>query len=57
MLFIYFPGAGLNYTGLDVMLHMTCCSMTKSEILAHLKKAKEIGLRNILALRGGIFFK
>ena len=51
-----FTGAGLNYSGLDVMLHMTCCSMTKSEILQHLRRAKDIGLRNILALRGGKIF-
>ncbi|KAK4299390.1 hypothetical protein Pmani_028322, partial [Petrolisthes manimaculis] len=45
-------GAALNYSGLETMLHMTCCSMTKSEITKHLKRAKDIGLRNILALRG-----
>lgn len=45
-------GAALNYCGLETMLHMTCCSMTKTEITRHLKRARDIGLRNILALRG-----
>ncbi|KAK8723977.1 hypothetical protein OTU49_011381 [Cherax quadricarinatus] len=45
-------GAALNYCGLETMLHMTCCSMTKTEITKHLKRAKDIGIRNILALRG-----
>ncbi|XP_063880009.1 methylenetetrahydrofolate reductase (NADPH)-like [Scylla paramamosain] len=45
-------GAALNYCGLETMLHMTCCSMTKSEISHHLQRAKEVGIRNILALRG-----
>ncbi|XP_045601696.1 methylenetetrahydrofolate reductase (NADPH) [Procambarus clarkii] len=45
-------GAALNYCGLETMLHMTCCSMTKAEITKHLQRAKDIGIRNILALRG-----
>ncbi|XP_066942782.1 methylenetetrahydrofolate reductase (NADPH) [Macrobrachium rosenbergii] len=45
-------GAALNYCGLETMLHMTCCSMTKTEITQHLQRAKDVGLRNILALRG-----
>ncbi|KAF2358433.1 Eukaryotic-type methylenetetrahydrofolate reductase [Trinorchestia longiramus] len=45
-------GAALNYCGLETMLHMTCCSMTKTEITRHLSRAKDLGLRNILALRG-----
>ena len=43
----------LNYCGMETMLHMTCCSMTKAEITGHLDKAKELGIKNILALRGG----
>ncbi|KAK7085065.1 hypothetical protein SK128_003544 [Halocaridina rubra] len=45
-------GAALNYCGLETMLHMTCCSMSRVEITRHLKRAKDVGLRNILALRG-----
>ncbi|XP_042229331.1 methylenetetrahydrofolate reductase-like [Homarus americanus] len=45
-------GAALNYSGLETMLHMTCCNMTKTEISIHLQRAKDIGIRNILALRG-----
>ncbi|XP_071552419.1 methylenetetrahydrofolate reductase (NADPH) [Panulirus ornatus] len=45
-------GAALNYCGLETMLHMTCCSMTKTEITRHLKRAKDVGIRSILALRG-----
>ncbi|XP_037772828.1 methylenetetrahydrofolate reductase-like [Penaeus monodon] len=47
-------GAALNYSGLETMLHMTCCSMTKAEISRHLQRAKDIGLKNILALRGDL---
>ncbi|XP_064642240.1 methylenetetrahydrofolate reductase (NADPH)-like isoform X2 [Lineus longissimus] len=42
----------LNYCGIETMLHMTCCNMTKAEITAYLEKAKDLGIRNILALRG-----
>ncbi|CAL4122393.1 unnamed protein product [Meganyctiphanes norvegica] len=45
-------GASCNYAGLETMLHMTCCSMTKAEITRHLQRAKQLGIRNILALRG-----
>merc|ERR1719317_225125 len=41
-----------NYCGLDTMLHMTCANMTSQTVIAHLSKAKRLGLRNILALRG-----
>lgn len=49
----FYPGAALNYCGLETMLHMTCCSMTKTEITRHLKRSKDVGIRNIMALRGG----
>ena len=45
--------AMLNYTGTETMLHMTGCQYSKQEVAAHLKKAKDHGIRNILALRGG----
>lgn len=44
--------AALNYCGLETMLHMTCANQTKEVITKHLKKAKALGIRNILALRG-----
>lgn len=43
----------VNYCGLETILHMTCCNQTKEEITAHLHKAKHLGLKNIMALRGG----
>ena len=46
-------GAMLNYSGIETMLHMTCCNQTKEEIIASLNRAKELGIRNIMALRGG----
>ncbi|XP_064610960.1 methylenetetrahydrofolate reductase (NADPH)-like [Liolophura sinensis] len=45
-------GTMLNYCGLETMLHMTCCGQSKDEIRACLKKAKQLGIKNILALRG-----
>lgn len=40
------------FTGLDVMMHLTCNNMTKADIDDALDKCKEYGVRNILALRG-----
>ncbi|XP_008165443.2 methylenetetrahydrofolate reductase (NADPH) isoform X1 [Chrysemys picta bellii] len=42
----------VNYCGLETVLHMTCCNQTKEEITGHLQKAKHLGLKNIMALRG-----
>jgi methylenetetrahydrofolate reductase (NADPH) len=41
-----------QYSGLDVLMHMTCTYMSREKIIASLDKAKELGIRNILALRG-----
>ena len=49
--------AMLNYSGVETMLHITCCGLTKDEITAHLQRAKDLGIKNILALRGGRFLK
>ena len=38
--------------GLTTCLHLTCTNMNKSLIDSALEKAKDIGVRNILALRG-----
>ena len=43
----------LNYCGLETMLHITCTNQTKEAITSHLLKAKRLGIKNILALRGG----
>lgn len=43
-----------NYCGVETMLHMTCANTTRENVLKNLRKAKNLGLRNILALRGGI---
>ena len=45
--------ASLNYSGLDTMLHMTCTEQSIEDINRNLEKAKRVGIRNILALRGG----
>lgn len=44
--------SALNYVGLETMLHMTCVGSTQEQIKGYLKKAKDLGIRNILALRG-----
>lgn len=41
-----------NYCGIETMLHMTCANMTTTAVTKNLNKAKMLGLRNILALRG-----
>ena len=45
--------AALNYCSLETMLHVTCANQTKTVITGHLQKAKKMGIKNILALRGG----
>ncbi|XP_028406469.1 methylenetetrahydrofolate reductase-like [Dendronephthya gigantea] len=45
-------GAALNYCGVEIMLHITCANETRETITKHLYKAKSMGIRNILALRG-----
>lgn len=44
----------VNYCGLETILHMTCCRQSREEITGHLHKAKRLGLKNIMALRGGM---
>ena len=45
--------AALNYCSLETMLHITCANQSKDTITRHLEKAKGLGIKNILALRGG----
>ena len=40
------------FSGIDVMMHLTCNNMTKEDIDEALDKCKEYGVKNILALRG-----
>ncbi|CAF2353637.1 unnamed protein product [Rotaria sp. Silwood2] len=42
----------LNYCGIDTMLHITCYGAKKAAMLEYLYKAKDCGIRNVLALRG-----
>ncbi|TKS77864.1 Methylenetetrahydrofolate reductase [Collichthys lucidus] len=42
----------VNYCGLESILHLTCCNQTKEKITGYLGKAKHLGLKNIMALRG-----
>lgn len=44
----------VNYCGLETILHMTCCQQHPEEITGHLHRAKQLGLKNIMALRGGV---
>eukprot|EP00012_Vannella_robusta_P014460 CAMPEP_0206210342 /NCGR_PEP_ID=MMETSP0166-20121206/17479_1 /ASSEMBLY_ACC=CAM_ASM_000260 /TAXON_ID=95228 /ORGANISM="Vannella robusta, Strain DIVA3 518/3/11/1/6" /LENGTH=531 /DNA_ID=CAMNT_0053631975 /DNA_START=1 /DNA_END=1592 /DNA_ORIENTATION=+ len=44
----------LNYCGLPSMLHLTCVDSSRDSIRNVLEKAKETGIRNILALRGDL---
>ena len=48
-------GVMVNYCGLETMLHLTGAQMTLVEIINSLHNAKRLGIRNILALRGGEF--
>jgi methylenetetrahydrofolate reductase (NADPH) len=41
-----------NYSGLDVLMHLTCTFMTREKVVEALDSAKKCGIRNILALRG-----
>ncbi len=41
-----------KYHGVDIMMHLTCSHMTKEEVKSALLRAREGGIRNILALRG-----
>ncbi|KAK6177251.1 hypothetical protein SNE40_015386 [Patella caerulea] len=45
-------GTMVNYCGIETMLHMTCCNQSVETIKQNLQKAKDLGIRNILALRG-----
>ena len=47
--------AALNYCCLETMLHITCANNTRDELYVHLMKAKDLGIKNILALRGGVW--
>jgi len=42
----------LNYCGMETMLHITCCQLSREDLKTHLLKAQTLGIRNILALRG-----
>ena len=44
--------SALNYIGIETMLHMTCVGSTHEQINGYLEKAKKLGIRNVLALRG-----
>jgi len=46
--------SSVQYVGIESMLHMTCVGSSKDDITGYLAKAKRLGLRNILALRGDL---
>ena len=37
---------------MDVLMHFTCSYMTREKVIESLDRAKELGIKNILALRG-----
>lgn len=41
-----------TYFGVETLMHLTCTNLTVEEIKQILNKAKELGIQNILALRG-----
>lgn len=49
---ITIAGVALNYCALETMLHITCIGLTAVDVRQHLERAKRLGIRNILALRG-----
>lgn len=42
-----------NFCGLEVMMHLTCTNLPKQSIKKALLEARDAGISNILALRGG----
>jgi len=46
--------SAVQYVGVESMLHMTCVGSSKEDISNFLTKARKMGLRNILALRGDL---
>ncbi|PAA69532.1 hypothetical protein BOX15_Mlig030184g1 [Macrostomum lignano] len=46
--------AMLNYCGIDTVLHLTCVGQTEARLVRVLDRAKSLGLKNILALRGDL---
>lgn len=43
-----------NYCLLETMLHITCVNMERETMKNYLDRAKSLGIRNLLALRGGM---
>ena len=43
----------LNYCLIDTMLHITCAQYAKEQTMEHVARARQCGLRNLVALRGG----
>ena len=41
-----------KYFGVEVLMHLTCSSQTREQVRQTLTEAKEMGIHNILALRG-----
>ena len=41
-----------TYFGLDVMMHITCASLSEEKLRSALDQARDSGIRNIMALRG-----
>jgi len=48
-------GSMLNFCGVDTMLHITCGNQDIGEIKENLKKSRDLGIKNLLVLRGGMY--
>uniref|UniRef100_A0A914W6R0 methylenetetrahydrofolate reductase (NADPH) n=1 Tax=Plectus sambesii TaxID=2011161 RepID=A0A914W6R0_9BILA len=44
----------LDFCRVDTMLHITCAQYTKEQTMKNLEQCKEMGIRNLLALRGDL---
>ena len=42
----------LGFTGVDVMMHITCLNLSRKAATELLERTREIGIRNLLVLRG-----
>ena len=45
-------GNGQQMCSGEIMMHLTCTNLPRTQVRAALEKAKQLGIRNILALRG-----
>lgn len=47
--------AAIDLYGQNIMIHIPSANTTKSQVVEHLTRAKNLGIGSVLAVRGGIF--